>query len=392
MARVVRELVAIAVWVSVFVQLFVYDIDVLAVDTIAPQYLYLLQYRFLALFGIVAILWLALGTPRFRASIAYVLFYPIVVLCWKLPRLVFRNWAAFLVFAPAIHSTITTFRARFISAGFGVLSMLVVLASKNQGLLIGAMTIMLIILVDHFRRRFYAAFQTKTVFVDLGNFFRAAGESVRQRTVSVDLEKVAKLDPKSEEYKAKRFEVLGTLFLFSLLYEFLAVKANEMLKRRSIDLYYVSSLLATIATSVFVFGLEYLALEKVQPGSFSTSGEPSFWNFLALSFNRLLATDYGFVLPVSGWAQILYNVELVASLFILVIMVFVLTTIVRERYRDDMDEAVGMLREQSGKVEELLEKEFQLSLDQAESSLLAEKPDHYRGMIELFRGKEDVGA
>src|SRR5438876_10814981 len=75
-----RETIAVVVWGFAVIKLFVYDLDRYLVDAYAPGLRPVLDFRLFILLGLITSLWLILGNSRFRAFVAYVLLYPLVIL------------------------------------------------------------------------------------------------------------------------------------------------------------------------------------------------------------------------------------------------------------------------------------------------------------------------
>ena len=96
-----RECLAAALWLFIALKVLVYDVDVAIVNALPPQAATLLKYKFLVILGLTAALWLILGNCRFRVTIAYLFFYPLILLLWRIPKLLFKNWVVLLVFSRA---------------------------------------------------------------------------------------------------------------------------------------------------------------------------------------------------------------------------------------------------------------------------------------------------
>jgi hypothetical protein len=81
------QLIAIFFWIYTLTQVFVFDIDGFL---IAKEFLLLtlvVTYKFLFLIGILAIFWLYVGTGTILFFATYVIFYPLILLLWKIPNL-----------------------------------------------------------------------------------------------------------------------------------------------------------------------------------------------------------------------------------------------------------------------------------------------------------------
>ena len=100
-----REMISLSLWVLVFVKLLVYDIDVLLVNRV-PWLAAIYPYKFFLLTAGLAAFWLVFGGRYVKKIILYVAAYPLILLFWHIPKMLFKNWATLLLFAPAIESMI----------------------------------------------------------------------------------------------------------------------------------------------------------------------------------------------------------------------------------------------------------------------------------------------
>src|SRR3989441_1941001 len=369
LAFALREIVALTVWIFVFVKLFVYDVDLFLIDRYAPQFHEILEYRFFLIIGFLAVSWLILGNCRFRTFVAYVLFYPLIVLLWRIPKLTVKNWATAIVFAPAIESLLVTFKWRFIAGSFTMLAALGIVISFQPVILVAGMAILFFYLAAHYVLRFRMAFQPSSVFADVG---RIMGE-IWSRTLAQfkkDLGDVAKLGPDSDEFRKKRMQSLGSLFIFNLACTFGAKKLQEVVSSRKTDLYFLGALVYTFVLTVIVFAFEYFALHHLQPASFSSAGTLSFWTFLLFSFNAILTGPFATLTPTGTIALLLANMEMLAGLITLVILVFVLLTSNRERYRQDLTTVIEQLEEGARQIAGFIEDEYEVSMIEAEQRLI----------------------
>lgn len=136
-----REAVSLLIWTLFLVQLLLVD---LIGDVVARSSFLALAFRFRLLFllGTIAILWLVLGNRKFKIFCGYILAYPFVVVCWHIPRLLFKNWAVVVAFLPAVHSIITSFRAIFISFVAALVSAFLIALASERYIIAAAMAVL----------------------------------------------------------------------------------------------------------------------------------------------------------------------------------------------------------------------------------------------------------
>lgn len=377
----IRELFAAAVWLFAFTKLFIYDADVLFVRWI-PWLRYIFQFRFFVILGALAVLWLVLGGRIYRRLIAYVVFYPLTIL-WRIVKLIAKNWATVIVFLPAIQSFVVTFKWRFILGTLAILAALAVMIVSQRHILMFAMFVLFSYLALHYIMRVRTAFQPNSVFGNIGVLVGVMWEQTLTNFRNKELRDEALIDTNSPEFRKKHVENLKTLYIHNLTWSFFARKLDEVFSNRRTDLYFLWALIQTFILTVVVFAFEYFGLYKIQPTAFLSSGSTSFWSFLLFSFNAIIHAGFASLTPNSSWALLFANLETLASLLIGVIFFFVLLTSNRERYRQEIKTVIDNLSEGADQTAGFIQKEFKITMIEAEAQIVQENPD-FGKMLESF--------
>jgi len=381
-----RECIAAALWLFIALKVLVYDVDVAIAKALPPQADMLLKYKIFVILGSTATLWLLLGNRRFLRGVAYIFFYPLVLILWKIPKLLFKNWVVLLVFSPAIHSMVTGFRMNFILASFSVLAGLIVAASTESVSLIAAMTFLALYYCRHVFRKFRMAFQPASVFANLAEAIRKFWNLYKDKTLPDQVRVESLLDPTSDAYRAKTLENLNSLYLVNSLLLAIAEKLKRAAISRRLDIYFIASLLCTVLLTVAIFAFEYFGLEKIHPGSFLSPIKPGFWEFLSFSFNTMMTAGISPITPKSAIAQVMAHSELAAALLLLVILVFVVLTIIRERFREDVELTITELRNGAELIEGHIQQQYKLTIPDVE--LKAQRPTV--NLLRRLRGLQEL--
>jgi hypothetical protein len=161
-----------------------------------------------------------------------------------------------------------------------------------------------------------------------------------------------------------------------------------VIESRKLDLYFVGSLLFTFLLTALVFAVEYLGLERLAPGSFAGVVGPGFLDFIGFSFSTLMTAEVSQLRAYSGVAQVLTYFQLFASLLIIVLLVFIILTSIRERYRDDLNDAVEELGAAEATAAALIEANYELTIEAVEAWLLEHNPLIVRWLLRLRYGEE----
>lgn len=362
--RWLRELFAITGWILAFIQLFVFDISGYLISHL-PVPEWVSKYRSLIFLGILIILWLVLGNHRFLRFIGYVIAYPFIVILWKVPKMLFKNWPIFVAFSPAIHSIFTSFRSTFIIYGSGFISAFVTVFAPQTWAIGAGMTLLAIALLYHFFGQLKTAFSSRTVFSSTADVVSEIWEATKGSNVFVP---PTDIDPSTSEGKEKFGASLFTSYAITASLGMFARKMREIADDRKLDFYLILSWLVTVAITIIVFGLLYNGLSRIDPASFTS--EASIWGFLGYSMCVLTTSELSAISPLSSFAKTLSYFELFGTLSILILMVFLVLTSLRDKYRSDLSRISSELMQTADKFESLFTENYDLTMHAAEKFLL----------------------
>lgn len=378
----IRECLALVIWFLILIKVFVYDVDLLVVDRV-PWLQRVYPYKLFLLIGFTALVWITLGSKRTWKTIGYVAAYPLILLLWRIPKQIFKNWALLIVFAPAIESVILTVKWRFILASLTMLAALGICLARKPEIVIVCMSALLVYLSYHYILRLRIAFRPTSVFANIGpivgNMWRTSIDTYKGN----EFKARSGPDAKPSDYQKKHVQNIRDLYLNNLLAAHVANKLDQAVSSRRTDVYFIVALVYSFVLTVTIFGFQYLALFKLDPSSFNSTQQASFWSFLLFSFNVILHTGFATVVPVSGVAMVLANLELVAGLIIGLCLVFVLLTSSRERYRQDVKGVADKLSSSAKQIERFLDKKLRMRLIDAEAKIVAEDPS-FAAMLQSF--------
>ncbi len=334
--KTLREISAMILWAFIVVKVIVFDIDVYVFDKYLPSLRWTLNYRFFALLVLISVVLIGIRKKSFRRFFAYVISYPLILLCWRIPKLFFRNWALTIAFAPAFYDLLRSFRSRFAVMTGAALSAICILLSSTFYLLIPSMVLLGVYLIMHLYHSLRKAYRS--------SIFEGLGDLVKKLRVALEggqygLWKKEKYNPGTKEYEQQCL----TFYLFNSGVEIVGEKLLKVAKSRKPDLYLMISWLATVLLTSLIYALEYWSLYKIDALSFTANHTLSFWSFWGFSFGKLTPSSISAIAPVTVAATVLSYSELFCALIILVILVFSVLTAAREKYREDIADFVSEL-------------------------------------------------
>lgn len=381
-----RELAAIVFWVSIVVHLLFVDVFQLLLNT-NPQWAPVVRYRFFVLIGLISLGWLALGNRRFARTGGFILCYPLILLLLHLPIAFVKHWPLFVVFSPALYSLIRHFRLNFVLASWAAIAALIVCAADPQPSILVSTGIFSLgtYLLIHYGTRLKRGYSQSSVFTEL----KPEIVKLRAFVEKLGLGKPPSQDSVTLENKAFREQfgqsLLAAYFVTAFLY-FISEKMRQIVNSRRLDIYFVTSLAYSAFLTTSIYGFMYFGLYRLNPKSFSGASDATLIDFFGYSFSTLMTASVSPIGPASRDAYWLSQLEVVSALTLLVLLVFLVLTSIRERYRNDLDAMVLELKETSQHASNLMLANSALTMEGIVAMLVELNPGTAKFAITLMHG------
>ena len=360
----IREVLSIAIWGLAFIQLFVFDIFKLIVES-AGLPLWVYQFRLYLVGAFLVSSSLVLGHKRFLKNIGYIVFYPFVVVLWKIPKFLFLNWPLLVAFAPAIHSFGSRLRSRLAAMIVAAIAATIILLSDVYPLLLGSVCVIGLLLLFYFYGQMKSVFSSETIFSKAAGFVNRMWEKTKSGDGFVP---PAEVDMETEEGREKFGTPLLQSYGMTIVQTHVATKLQEISESRKLDGYLIISWIWTVCVTVFSFALIYLGFSKMDPSSFNEQSD--FWGFVGYSICVLTTSGLSGIEAVSQPAKVVSYIELTGTVFILVLMVFIVLTSQRDKFKKDLRKVSEELEQSALKFEGAMTENFDLTVAAAEKWLL----------------------
>lgn len=372
LAKIVREIIVAVFWLYVLVKLFIFDIDVFLVNKFLPEYTWFLNLKFFILIGVVAILWLITKNKYILSWSLYTLFYPIIVVLWKVPFFVFKQWSWVFAFAfiNAVISFFKSIKYNFITSAIFLVSLSIIFSFSHEKLLWLATATLLVLLLITYVHRFILVFKPSSIFqVHIKIFLGIRKHGMSSFVLDENIKNlpVKSLDQKQIE---KWTTNLQTSVLFNRICLFAAKKLRDYQSSGLNVVSYVLTILLLIALTIFSFSAINYGLYKIDNNIFGFSTVPTFFTFFYYSFNNLLFNSIKEIVPIMPISQTVSMIESFFALFLVVIFVSLLLSVRSQRHSEELNEVIKRIEGEGKSMEQFIVDEYKLDNIQAAISEL----------------------
>lgn len=365
--RLSRELLAISSWVYLVLKVFIFDIDIYLLNMVAPRYLWVLNYKFFIGIGLVAIALLFFRNTRFWRWFFYIMFYPFVIIFFKIPYFVFRqkSWVFAFGIINAIVSFFKSIKYNFIVGAIYLISVCLILNFKNEYLLWAAIITLMFFLVATYIRRFIMVFQSSLIFqihsdvVSKLKTFTTNQYGLGDEIKNLPVEKLDK----------EQLEKWTTNLQFNLLFNrgcyFFAKKLKDYQESKFNVIAYVFNLLMLILITVLTFAVINWGLFKIDSSLYELQQAPRFFHFFYYSFSGLVFNSISQVAPIKPLSLGFLMIEEFFAMVLVSIFITLLFTVKSEKHSIELDTAIRDIKEQAKSMESFIQDEYKLPISEA---------------------------
>jgi hypothetical protein len=353
---------------------FVFDLDAFVLSRVHPLAIAVTEYRFFVFFGFLLLWWFLVGTRSLITDLAYVILYPLILICWHLPRRYLRNWTRAFALLFAVVSTFKAMRTRMAFLFMALAAVTTILISRRAVLLVPSMAILVIYLGYHLVRQFRMAFGPSTLLRGITDLLGRQWQTWGDRLMKSNTTELEKFPRESEDFRKKRFEQLQLLFLLNRLVLLIASRLRKIQEMRLLLLYSTATVVYLFLLAVTVFGFEYYGLFNLDEGSFRGEGGSRIWFFLWFSLNTILPGNVGNFFAYGTGVRVLTSLEQMSGLLILVIFGSILVAIIKERNDEDIGTLIAALTAEADAVGKAILERYGLSLQDAEAEVRSLAP------------------
>ena len=357
------EIFATLFWLYTITKLFIFDVDAWAVGNFFPDYLWVLNFKLIFLLALASLTWLWVGTRDMIVWVAYIVFYPLVLLVIKLPYYIFKQKSWLLAFATfnAMASFFRNLKYSLIFTTFFLAAFALALFSKAGYALPLAATALIALILIAYVKSFITALKPTVIFQIYTTFFRGA-RKLGHTSFALDIEirdlPMEQLEPKQlEKWNAS----LQSSVLFNRFCLLTATKLRDYQKSEWRIIPSIFGLLWLVAFTVISFSGVYYALFKWDLALFGFTQAPTFFTFLYFSFNNLVLNSTPDLIPATMLSQSIYMVQASLSFFLVVIMATLYISHRAQRSSSELDEVITAVEAEATNMEGFIQTEYKIA-------------------------------
>ncbi len=368
--RKLKDVFALLFWAFILIKLFVFDIDVYLVNKVSSKYVFLLDYKFIFFVGVLALIWIFTRSAKVLIFGLYVVFYPLIVLFWRVPVFIFKQKSWVLAFALLnfVISFFMSLKYNFIKVALYIVFATLIFSFFNPFLLWASIIVISSILILTFVHRFILLIRPSEVFKAYKRILNRV-ETNENKFSSMSLDESIKnipIEQLTETQLEKRRTSLHNSIITNRLFLFTANKLRDYQKSRLNFVSYILSVVSITIMTVLSFSLINFAMFKIDSSLFNYDKYPSFYTFFYYTFNDLLSNPIAELEPALPMTQIVAMLGTFFTFLIGAIFVGLIFSVRSQRYDEELTDIVKRINNHGEELETFIKEEYKIkSLEDA---------------------------
>lgn len=323
--------------------------------------------------------------------VAFIAAYPIILPLRVLPKLCIRHWPILFIFLPGIRGLVRGMRLRSGLLCIALAAIVAAFSFSNPSVLIFCWITLCGYLAWIFAHQIHMAYRPATAYSELveilqhfSSKFPSPKEMVAKLKNPASPSQEAKVD--AERSKAAN---LFVLYGVSTALHYVARHLEALQKSFKLDIYLVWCVAKTFVLTIAVFTVIFASMGFANVANFKSEmeGPIGVASYLMFSFCNLMTSDVSGIQAVSELARSFACVELFFAFGLLVLVVFVVFTSLRDRHRTDLQAVVSKFQSASSAISDMFESDFALTRSAVEGIVLGFAPPLAKHLIALQHGK-----
>jgi hypothetical protein len=365
------DLCAAVFWLYVVVKVFFFDADALLLQKAFPAQAWLLNLRFLFILIALAIAVIFSDKGSVLFYCGYILLFPLIVLLWKIPRLIYRrpNWVLVIAFVNAMISFFTSFKYNILIATAVFTATVLALFASSAVVLWTAIVLALAGLYAGYVRRFISAVRPSKVFrahTKLVEWLSSIATSAQPEPHI----RAARYSKPTDQNAQQWIANLQTSVLASRLCLFFARKLKEYHASGAGFFSAAFVILFLVVVTVFIFAVSNLALFKIDPSYFSFTEAPNFFTFVYYSFKAVVFSTISDLLPAAIAAKVLWMMEAASALFLGLIFASLMLSARSQKQTEELNKVIDTISQKGRSMELFVLSEYKFqTIDEALNEL-----------------------
>ncbi len=362
------ESVAAIFWVYAILNTFVVSIDRSIADRLPDQYVWILNFKSLIFLGTLSALVILLNRKALAKFVAYVAFYPLILLVWRIPKLLIRigSWSLALGLLNAAISYVHDFRYKIVSLFVYLTSFTIVATSEAPSISIVASAILMFVLVCCYYRAIRSIFSASILFeVYISAFSKTKGVVTKSIKLDDDLKTLPVTQMTPTQLK-KWSEQLANAVLLNRGCLFIAKKLQLFQKSGFLWVSGTLSVFFLVIVTTLSFAALNYSIYQADAGAYEVTSQPTLFTFVFYSFNALVNNFIKEIIPISAVSHALWMMEVACALGIICVFAAHFIALKTQRYGDQLAATARAIEDEGRLIESFVSEEWKLaSIDEA---------------------------
>lgn len=341
-------------WLYGLTELLVFDYDTIVRSMLPDSLNWVASFTIIPIVAWLALLALIVGPKLMLVYAAYLVAFPLILLFWKLPAMLWAigSWNLGIAILNTILGAFSDIRYKLLSFCAYSIATIGIIANSDRQFPLFFLSILIAAAVASYVRASINAFRSPGAFGLYRKIFNFTANMYGEPEESKFGPRGIHLADMPENNLSTYVENLQQRVLMSEGNKLMAIRLQDYQRSHLTVASGIMSVASLLFMTLVVFSVAFYGAYKIEPSSISFSDAPSHFDFILISFSNLLFGEMPYA-ELVGWLPLtLAMTERVFSVSIVGIFLTILFNVRSKKYEAELQETIDTAS-QAGKNTEL---------------------------------------
>lgn len=378
---IVLDIISVIIWTYSLIKLFIFDIDVYLIKNFFQNFDFLIKYKFVIILLVITAFVLISKKWKLVGDSFYVLFFPLIIIFWKIPILLLKiqSWNLFFILLTYVAIMLRSARFSFVTNTVILTCIVAILASSRNLILWPSVLLLLIITMVVIFQRIISVYTGSPILKYVSDAVSFVFDKGKPTFTLENEVKTLPVEKLTESQLQKWSTSLQLSVIFCKGCAFLTRRLRDFQRSKYSTIVYILNFLSLVLFSMISFAFIYYGLFKINAHYYITS-TPQFFDFFYFSFNKAIYSTIAGLQVTGVFPKIITMIQQFVSVCFFTFIVMLFVSINDEKRSNEVDEVINKIEKNEKMMELNIQDQFSLTIIDAIKKL--EK--YSAGMIKVI--------
>lgn len=360
---IILDILASIIWIYSIIKLFVFDIDLYLANKYFPLLNTVIKYKLIVILLLLVLFILIRKNWNLIGDILYIVFFPLIILFWKIPVIFLRikSWNVFFIFLTYVVTMVRSAKFNFITFTILLSCVVAVFVSTSRIILWPSVFLLLAVALAVILQKIVSVYSGSPILKYVSDAIAFLFDKGKATFALEDEVKALPVEKLTEPQLQKWSTTLQLSVIFCRGCAFITRRLRDFQKSKYSTIVYIMNFLSLLVFTIIAFSFVYYGIFKINHNFFSATNS-QFFDFFFFSFNKSIFNSTAEIQAITILPKIITMLQEFLSLCFGTFVILLIFSINDERKSNEVDSVIKKIEKTEKSMEQNIQEQFSLDI------------------------------